>query len=157
MKMKIKTLVYITMSVSIIILCVFLASLINKGNKKVVFQCVHTLIIDMKKKSGLVKFRTNTKYVYYNNGTTVKSDVGTMSADGVVSVIYRDYISNYHLDGNIISFTVQDVKKAKKDTAPDNESLLQADKKITYHATISKLPGDAYLLKLQGFPIAVCT
>ncbi|MBU5412434.1 hypothetical protein [Serratia ureilytica] len=155
--MKSKTLIYIPVSILTLIFLAVLHSLINEDSQKVEFQCSHTLMIDMKKNAEFVKFRTNTKYIYFNNGTAVKSDVGTMSVDDKVYVIYRNYISDYRLDGKTVSFTVKEVHKASKDNAPKNESLLQTNKDIVYHMTISKLHGGAYLLKTQGLPIAVCT
>ncbi|OQV35968.1 hypothetical protein BV901_10355 [Serratia nematodiphila] len=153
--MKNKTLTYI--SVAIMIISTIIIYLANNQSKKIVFRCSHTLIIDMKKNSEIVKFKTNTKYTYYNNSTAIKSDVGTMSINESTYVIYRNYISNYYLDGKTINYTVKDVNKTSKDTAPKNESLLQANKDIIHHITISKIHGNVYLIKAQEFPIAVCT
>ncbi len=155
--MKINTIIYILLSIATVIVCANLFSSLNEGSKKVAFQCTQTLMIDMKKNSEFVKFRTNTRYIFFNDGTGVKSDVGTMSVDEKVYVIYRNYISDYHLEGKTVNVTVKDVNKVSKDTAPANESLLQINKDITYHITISKLRGGAYLLKVQDLPIAVCT
>lgn len=142
---------------TIIVACLLFMFFLNNSNKKNVFRCSHELSIDMKKENKLVKFRTNTTYAYYKDGTGIKTDVGTMDLDGRIYTINRRYDINYHTDGKIIDVVVVGVHKSNKDTAPKDETLLENNEKINYHTTIQSIFGGAYLIKIQGYPVAVCT
>lgn len=143
--------------ISIAITCFVFIAFFNENNKKSVFRCSHSLSIDIIKYSGHVQFRTNTTYIYYRDGTGFKIDVGTMNVNGKNYILNRRYKTYYHRDGKNIDLIVAEVNKTNKDTAPEDVSLLQHNKKISYHTTIQRLYGGAYLIKVQGFPVAVCT
>jgi hypothetical protein len=140
-----------------IIACILFILITNDSAKKNAFQCSHELSIDMKKQNKLVKFRTHTTYTYYKDGTGTKTDVGIMDLNGQVYTINRRYEINYHIEGNVIDAVVVGVSKSNKDTAPQDETLLENNERINYHTIIQRLFGGAYLMQIQGYPVAVCT
>jgi len=140
---------------------VFLLSIVyivNAYHKKTVLRCSHALSIDIEKDSELVTFRTNTAYIYYSDNSGIKVDLGTMNIGKKNHTLNRSYQFTYNLDNKVVESVFTEVHKSYNDTAPEYESLLKSDRKIIYHITIERLNDDgAYLLKNQGFPIAVCS
>lgn len=155
MKNNIKLYIPLTITAAFLLFLSF--NIINDNIKRQVFHCSHNLSIDINKESKIVKFRTKTEYTYFNDGSGIKVDLGTMSIDGKEYILNRRYIIKYYISSDNIYITIVNIIKSQNDTAPTDESLLQINKQIDSRMKIHVLFGGAYLINVQGYPVAVCT
>jgi len=118
--------------------------------------CKSRLAIDIGKPNSPIRFRTDTRYIIYDNMSGVKSDVGTMQVGEQTYLLNRNYYFRYRNVQHSVEVTVTDVIKKPSDNAPDSYALLSPNELITYHFTLENLRNGAYMLKLIDVPFVLC-